>query len=82
MQIVEYATNLEIDNFLKEIEKHPSVKELSKYYNKPIKEIVKALRCRVIVNQQNNEKIVRLKFTDKDSGLKIKTKKSYRFCAT
>ena len=75
--VVKYVTNLEVDNFLKGIEKHPNVEKLSKHYNKPIEEIVKALHCRVIVNRHNSGKIVRLEFTDKDSGLKIKTKKRY-----
>lgn len=75
--VVKYATNLEVDDFLKGIENHPDVEKLVKHYNRPIQDVVKALHCRVIVNQHNSGKIVRLEFTDTNSGIKIKTKKRY-----
>lgn len=76
-QIVKYATEPEVDDFLKGIENHPDVERLVKHYNRPVQDVVKALHCRVIINRRSSGKIVRLNFTDTDSGIKIKTRKRY-----
>ena len=67
-----YAPDAQMDDFLKGIENHPDVKKMSKHYNKPVGDIVKALRRMVMVNRLSGGNVYRLDFTDKDSKLKVK----------
>ena len=66
-----------MDDFLKGMEKHPDVKKMSNHYNRPVGDIVKALRARVSVNRLSGGNVYTLNFTDKDSKLKVKAKKRY-----
>jgi hypothetical protein len=72
-----YASDAQMDDFLKGIENHPDVKKMSKHYNRPVEDIVKELRRMVMVNRLKGGNVYRLDFTDKDSKLKVKTKKQY-----
>jgi hypothetical protein len=72
-----YASDAQMDDFLKGMEKHPDVKKMSKHYNRPVEDIVKALRARVSVNRLRGGNVYTLNFTDKDSKLKVKAKKQY-----
>jgi len=72
-----YASDAQMDDFLKGIENHPDVAKMSKHHNKPVEDIVKALRRMVMVNRLSGGNVYRLDFTDKDSKLKVKTKKQY-----
>jgi hypothetical protein len=72
-----YASDAQMDDFLKGMEKHPDVKKMSKHYNRPVGDIVKALRARVSVNRLRGGNVYTLNFTDKDSKLKVKAKKQY-----
>ena len=72
-----YASDAQMDDFLKGIENHPDVKKISKHYNKPVGDIVKALRTRVRVNRLSGGNVYTLDLVDKDSKLKVKAKKKY-----
>ena len=72
-----YASDAQMDDFLKGMEKHPDVKKMSNHYNRPVGDIVKALRARVSVNRLSGGNVYTLNFTDKDSKLKVKAKKRY-----
>jgi len=72
-----YASDAQMDDFLKGMEKHPDVKKMSKHYNRPVGDIVKALRARVSVNRLRGGNVYTLNFADKDSKLKVKAKKKY-----
>ena len=72
-----YASDAQMDDFLKGMEKHPDVKKMSKHYNRPVGDIVKALRARVSVSRLRGGNVYTLNFTDKDSKLKVKAKKQY-----
>jgi len=72
-----YASDAQIDDFLKGIENHLDVKKIAKHYNRPVEDIVKALRRMVMVNRLKGGNVYRLDFTDKDSKLKVKAKKQY-----
>ena len=76
-EAVKYASDAQMDDFLKGMEKHPDVKKMSKHYNRPVEDIVNALRARVSVNRLRGGNVYTLNFTDKDSGLKVKAKKQY-----
>lgn len=72
-----YASDAQMDDFLKGMEKNPDVKKMSKHYNRPVGDIVKALRARVSVSRLRGGNVYTLNFTDKDSKLKVKAKKQY-----
>ena len=73
----EYASDAQMDDFLKGIENHPDIIKMSKHYNRPVGDIVKALRTRVKVNRLSGGNVYTLDFVDKDSKLKVKAKKKY-----
>lgn len=72
-----YSSDAQMDDFLKGMEKNPDVKKMSKHYNRPVGDIVNALRARVSVNRLRGGNVYTLNFTDKDSKLKVKAKKRY-----
>jgi hypothetical protein len=72
-----YASDAQMNDFLKAMEKNPDVKKMSKHYNRPVGDIVNALRARVSVNRLRGGNVYTLNFTDKDSKLKVKAKKQY-----
>jgi len=65
--------------FNKELETHPDVLKLTKYYGKSSTDIIKALERRISVKNYNDKSVknIKLAFTDTDSGIKVSHMKKF-----